>query len=243
VRTAERLESAVADEASRVFAAGLPAVLALVMSDSLEPDAVASHLARLRRFLDPGASTPGARRAAGFLLGALAIASDQPAVLREAERGLGSDRLGLGFRALLASLAAHRRGAAAASADNILLHEAGLLGEQPAARAVGRFWEARSLARAGRAESAIRTLRWVEHEDVIGLPTGPPLAAELEWAFGPLARFEESGILDRAGIDRPRLCRLLAGTRDDWRNGTATFAERARRAGERHAALSCGPAA
>jgi hypothetical protein len=243
VRTADRLESAVADDATRVFAAGLPAVLALVSSDSLEPDAVAPYLGRLRRFLDPGASGSGARRAAGFLLGALAIASDQPAVLREAERGLGNDRLGLGFRALLGSLAAHRRGSAAASANIILLHEIGLLQEQPAARAVARFWEARSHARAGRAESAVRTLRWVEHEDVIDLPTGPPLAAELEWALGPLARFEESAILDRAGTDRGRLCRLLAGTRDGWRNGTATFAERARRAGERHAALSCGPAA
>jgi serine/threonine protein kinase len=242
VRTADRLESAVADDATRVFAAGLPAVLALVSSDSLEPDAVAPYLARLRRFLDPGASGSGARRAAGFLLGALAIASDQPAVHREAERGLGNDRLGLGFRALLDALTAHRRGAPAASADSILLHEVGLLQEQPAARAVCRFWEARSLARAGRAETAVRTLRWVEHEDVIGLPAGPPLAAELEWALGPLARFEESGILDRAGIDRARLCRLLAGIRDGWRKGTATFAERARRAGERHAALSCGPA-
>jgi serine/threonine protein kinase len=243
VRTADRLESAVADDATRVFAAGLPAVLALVSSDSLEPDAVAPHLGRLRRFLDPGASGSGARRAAGFLLGALALASDQPAVLREAERGLGSDRLGLGFRALLGALAAHRRGSAAASADSILLHEIGLLQEQPAARAVARFWEARSHARAGRAEPAVRTLRWVEHEDVIGLPTRPPLAAELEWALGPLARFEESAILDRAGIDRGRLCRLLAGTSEGWGRGTATFAERARRAGERQAALSCEPAA
>jgi hypothetical protein len=242
-RTADRLEAAVADDATRVFAAGLPAVLALVSSDSLDPDAVAPYLARLRRFLDPGASGSGARRAAGFLLGALAIASDQPAVLREAERGLDSDRLGMGFRALLASLAAHRRGVAAAFADSIIDHEVGLLQEQPAARAVSRFWEARSQARGGRAEAAVRRLRWVEHEDVIGLPTGPPLAAELEWALGPLARFEESGILDRAGIDRARLCRLLAGIRHDWAHGTATFAERARRAGERHAALSCRPAA
>jgi serine/threonine protein kinase len=242
-RTADRLESAVADDATRVFAAGLPAVLALVSSDSLEPDAVAPYLARLRRYLDPGASGSGARRAAGFLLGALAIASDQPAIRREAERGLGNDSLGLGFRALLGSLAAHRGGGAAPSAESILLHQDGLLQEQPAARAVARFWEARSLARAGSADAAVRKLRWVEHEDVISLPTGPPLAAELEWALGPLARFEESGILDRARIDRARLCRLLAGTRNDWGNGTATFAERARRAGERHAALSCGPAA
>jgi hypothetical protein len=149
----------------------------------------------------------------------------------------------MGFRALLASLAAHRRGVAAAFADSIIDHEVGLLQEQPAARAVSRFWEARSQARGGRAEAAVRRLRWVEHEDVIGLPTGPPLAAELEWALGPLARFEESGILDRAGIDRARLCRLLAGIRHDWAHGTATFAERARRAGERHAALSCRPAA
>jgi predicted Ser/Thr protein kinase len=241
-RTADRLESAVADDATRVFAAGLSAVLALVSSDSLEPDAVAPHVARLRRFVDPGASGSGARRAAGFLLGALAIASDQPAVRREAERGLGSDSLGLGFRALLSSLAAHRRGVAASSADTILL-QVGLLQEQPAARAIARFWEARSLARAGSADAAVRKLRWVEHEDVIGLPTGPPLAAELEWALGPLARFEESAILDRAGIDRRRLCRLLAGTSEGWGRGTATFAERARRAGERHAALSCGPAA
>ena len=243
LRTAERLESAIADDATRVFAAGLPAVLALVSSDSLDPDAVAPYFARLRRFLDPGASGSGARRAAGFLLGVLAIASDQPAVHREAERGLGSDRLGLGFRALLGSLAAHRRGVAAASADSILAHEVGLLQEQPASRAISRFWEARSLARAGRADAAVRTLRWVEHEDVIGLPTGPPLTAELEWALGPLARFEELEILDRAGIDRARLCRLLAGTRDGWQKGTAVFTERARRAGERHAALSCGPAA
>jgi hypothetical protein len=242
-RTAVRLESAVADDATRVFAAGLPAVLALVSSDSLDPSAVAPYLARLRRFLDPGASGSGARRAAGFLLGALAIASDQPAVLREAERGLGTDRLGLGFRALLGSLAAHRRGDTAASAGSILFHGVGLLQDQPAARAVGQFWEARSLARAGSADAAVRKLRWVEHEDVIGLPTERPLAAELEWALGPLARFEESRILDRAGIDRARLCRLLAGTRHDWQNGTAVFAERARRARERYAVLSCGPAA
>lgn len=241
-RVAARLELAVSDHESRVFAAGLPALLALAERDSLAVEEVTPLAARLRQFLDPRAKGPAARRAAALLLGALGIASNQAPLQAEADHGLGTDRLATQYRAILAALAGARAGIAAPDPDSLLEAEPALLAEQPAVRALTRFWTARMLARQSRPASAIRVLRWVEHQDIIGLPSGPPLASELDWALGPLAHAQEADLLDRNNLDRPRLCHLLGELAEGWRTGAPAFAERARLAGERHAVLRCGAA-
>jgi hypothetical protein len=173
-------------------------------------------------------------------MGALGIASGQTSLRTEGERGLGAERPGPGYLALLHALESARRGTAGPAADSVLAAEPAILEEQPAARAITRFWHARHLTRTGNAEAALRLLRWAEHHDVVGELTGAPMASELDWAFGPLARVLEAELLQGRRQDTARLCRVLAAIAADWAHGAGPFAERATRAREQFTVLACG---
>jgi hypothetical protein len=237
------LRERVPDDATTLFAAGLPAVMALADADSLAPDAASAHAARLRRFLDRTAYRPAVRRAAAFLLGAVATAGGLASDRNEAMAALaGGDALAAADRALLDLLGVARAGGAgevAAGADSILLRHPQLLDEQPATRTVMRFAASGWLARSNRIESAARVLRWVEHQDVNVLPSGVPIAAEIEWALTPFARWRESRLVDRPAGDRVRACRLYGLIAAAWSGGDATFRSRAAEAQSR-AATTCG---
>jgi len=225
------LRERVPDDATALFAAGLPAVMALADADSLAPDVASAHAARLRRFLDRAAYRPAVRRAAAFLLGAVATAGGLAPDRNEAMAALaGGDELGAADRALLDLLQVARAGGmgeVAAGADSILLRHPQLLDEQPATRTVMRFAASGWLARSNRIESAARTLRWVEHQDVNTLPAGAPIPAEIEWAFTTMARWREARLVDRPAGDRVRACRLDALIAEAWSGGDATSRSRA----------------
>ena len=234
-----RLSERVPDPATALFAVGLPAVAALADADSLTPDAASGHAARLRRFLDQS-YRPKERRAAAFLLAAVAIAGGLAPDRRDAVAALaGDDELAAADRALVDLLQVARAGGAgevAGQADSILTRHPQLLDEQPATRAVMRFAAAGWLARRDRIESAARVLRWVEHQEVGAPPSGAPIPAEIEWALTPLARWRELQLVDRPAGDRPRACRLFQLIIAEWSTGDSPFRSRAEQARRRSAA-------
>ena len=237
------LRERVPDDATALFAAGLPAVMALANADSLAPDVASAHAARLRRFLDRAAYRPAVRRAAAFLLGAVATAGGLAPDRSEAMTVLaGGDELDAADRTLLDLLQVARAGGAGevgARTDSILLRHPQLLDEQPATRTVMRFAASGWLARGNRIESAARTLRWVEHQDVGTLPAGAPIPAEIEWAFTTVARWREARLVDRPAGDRARACRLYGLIAAAWSGGDSTFRSRAAEARSR-AVSTCG---
>src|SRR5438477_391174 len=69
----------------------------------------------------------------------------------------------------------------------------------PFFRAIVHLQRAAWRGQIGDIERARSELLWHEHLDVVGLPTGLPQAAEVDWAFGTLARWRLARLLDRTG--------------------------------------------
>ena len=91
------------------------------------------------------------------------------------------------------------------------------------------------------ADPPARVLRWVEHQDYgEALPAGAPIAAEIEWALTPFARWREARLVDRPDGHRARACRLYALIAAAWSGGDSAFRSRAAEAKTRAAAPACG---
>ncbi len=238
-----RLRDRVPDDATALFVAGFPAVEALAEADSLAPGVARGHAAGLRRFLDRTAYRPPVRRAAAFLLGAVATAGGLAPERSEAMAALaGDDELAGADRALVDLLQVARTGGArevGAGADSIILHHPQLLNEQPATRAVMHFAAAGWLARRNRIDGATRMLRWVEHQD-LDIVARPPIAAEIDWAVTTFARWREARLVDRPNGDRGRACRLYGLIAAAWNDGDSTFLARAEQARIRSVATCAG---
>ena len=89
----------------------------------------------------------------------------------------------------------------------------------------------------GDIEGAHRELLWHEHTDVVGVPTGLPQTAEVDWAFGTLARWRLAGMLD--GHDRSGACGAYRAVVRWWSDGEPLYRARANTARQRIAALHC----
>jgi len=110
----------------------------------------------------------------------------------------------------------------------------------PFFRAIVHLQRAAWRARIGDIEGARSELLWHEHLDVVGLPTGLPQAAEVDWAFGTLARWRLARLLDRAGrAQRGEACEAYAAVARHWSQAPAPFGARADTARTRARALSC----
>jgi serine/threonine protein kinase len=107
----------------------------------------------------------------------------------------------------------------------------------PFARTVARMSRATQRAAQGDIEGAHRELLWHEHTDVVGVPTGLPQTAEVDWAFGTLARWRLAGILD--GHDRGGACDAYRAVVRWWSDGEPLYRARADTARQRIAALHC----
>ena len=95
-------------------------------------------------------------------------------------------------------------------------------------------------ARIGDTEGARAELRWHEHNDVVGLPTDRPQAAEVDWAFGTLARWRRARLLDRVGrSERGDACEAYAAVVRNWMHAPAPYGARADTARARAAELHC----
>jgi hypothetical protein len=113
----------------------------------------------------------------------------------------------------------------------------------PFFRAIVHLQRAAWRARIGDIEAARSELLWHEHLDVVGLPTGLPQAAEVDWAFGTLARWRLARLLDRTGRpERGEACEAYTAVVRHWAQAPAPFGARADTARARARALNCATA-
>ncbi len=94
----------------------------------------------------------------------------------------------------------------------------------------------------GNPEQARREWVWHENQDVAGDFRGAPVAAEVDWALGTLARWRRAQAAGRAAASRDDACRDYAEVARLWRGGNLTARARADSARAALRALSCRPA-
>lgn len=113
----------------------------------------------------------------------------------------------------------------------------------PFFRAIVQFRRADWRAQIGDLEGARGELIWHEHLDLDGLPTELPQAAEVDWAFGTLARWRLARLLDRGGqMERGAACSSYGAVIRHWSHAPPPFGARADTARTRARELSCAPA-
>src|SRR6266550_4518171 len=110
----------------------------------------------------------------------------------------------------------------------------------PFFRAIVHFQRAAWRARIGDIAGARDELVWHEHLDVVGVPTGLPQAADVDWAFGTLARWRLARLLDRAGhAERGLACEAYAAVVRHWSDAPSHYGARADTARSRASQLDC----
>lgn len=111
----------------------------------------------------------------------------------------------------------------------------------PFFRAIVHFQRAAWRARIGDIEGARSELVWHEHLDVVGVPTGLPQAADVDWAFGTLASWRLARLLDGAGrAERGEACDAYAAVMRHWSQAPPPYGARADTARSRARELHCG---
>jgi len=113
------------------------------------------------------------------------------------------------------------------------------------ARAVGPFFRtalhllrAEWYAASNNPEAARRQLLWHEGWDQDGLPVDEPRVEEVDWAFGTLARWRRSMVLERLG-DQGELCEMYDDIVRLWSKGDSVYAVRAKEARRKFDELGC----
>jgi len=110
----------------------------------------------------------------------------------------------------------------------------------PFFRAVVHFQRAAWREQIGDIAGARNELVWHEHLDVLGVPTGLPQAAEVDWAFGTLARWRLARLLDGPRrAQRGEACEAYAAVVRHWSDAPAPYGARADTARTRARALGC----
>lgn len=97
-------------------------------------------------------------------------------------------------------------------------------------------------ARIGDIEGARSDLLWYEHLDVVGLPTDLPQAAEVDWAFGTLARWRLARLLDAGRGKHRDACDAYAAVARHWSRAPVPYGARADTARTRMRQLDCAAA-
>ena len=139
------------------------------------------------------------------------------------------------------SLATAGRPRAALALTDTLDVDAAARPIDPFSRAVAHLLRATWRAQIGDVARARRELLWHEHTDVVGLPTGLPQAAEIDWAFGTLARWRLARLLDGAGSAEGEACGAYAAVARRWSQAPAPYGARADTARIRAGQLGCRP--
>jgi hypothetical protein len=110
----------------------------------------------------------------------------------------------------------------------------------PFFRTIAHFQRAAWRVQIGDIEGAKSELIWHEHLDVVGLPTDLPQAAEVDWAFGTLARWRLARLLDGAGYgEHGEVCEAYAAVVRHWSDAPPPYGARADTARTRARELHC----
>lgn len=109
----------------------------------------------------------------------------------------------------------------------------------PVLRALVHLDRADWWVRLGDPDAAARELRWAEHWQVEGFPSGPPQAADVDWSLRALARWRLAATLDRANHHDEEVCLAYVRAARAWAGGSPVFSARADSARRRAAALHC----
>ena len=93
--------------------------------------------------------------------------------------------------------------------------------------------------RAGQLANGHAELIWHENSDVFRYPTGDPQAAEVDWAFAPLAEWRLARLVERSPGSSEEACRAYRTVARLWADGEPRYRARADTAAQRLAALRC----
>jgi len=113
----------------------------------------------------------------------------------------------------------------------------------PFFRAIVHLQRSKWRAQLGDFEGAKSELIWHEHLALLGLPTDRPQAAEVDWAFGTVARWRLARLLDRSkggSAQRGDVCAAYAAVARNWSGAPAPLGGRAEFARKRTRELKCG---
>ncbi|MEE9207506.1 MAG: hypothetical protein V3U67_03890, partial [Gemmatimonadota bacterium] len=223
------------------FAAQLEASLALVDTDSEELARLWPSLRpKLTRYVKAGADLEIRRRAAWMLTLLAQRAGDE----REAAayRDLFEDEPGRTLKTLRDATRAASAGRWAQAldiSDQLQAYEGASEAPDPFFRSLLHLFRAEWHTRQNDVQGALRELRWHENNDVEGPPAGEPQPAEVDWAFGTLARWQRAQLLDRLEERGPEMCNAYLAVARLWADGDARYAARADTAGKRADTLGC----
>jgi hypothetical protein len=106
----------------------------------------------------------------------------------------------------------------------------------PFFRTAVHLLRARWRASTGNANAAVRELRWHENTDFVGHPATLVQAAQVDWAFGTLARWYAARLL---GADSDEACRAFADVARLWDGADQPWAAFAAQARSRAAGPRC----
>ena len=189
-------------------------------------------------------------RSSGLIAAALgSVALGRPARAREFTRVLTSiapDRETARFAAELdAAIAFTETGArpgvwahiTPALSDSVAV-EASSAQADPFYRTIVQLSRAERDAAGGDLEGARRALLWHENTDLAALPTDAPQPAEIDWAFGTVARWRLARLLDGGGQKAPA-CEAYRDVVRLWSAGEAPYRARADSAQTRMQQLGC----
>jgi hypothetical protein len=225
-RAAATLARAIPEEPARLLALSVPVAAALATGDSLDQPTVARLEAPLAALLTAPGLAGSTVRGAAVLFGLLETGRGRPLGRSVADPLAGPEATG--FRSFLAAAREAERGNLARAlvlSDGV--ERGAPLDEQVFFRGLVRIARADWFARTGQPAAAIATLHWFEHQDLIGLPTGPPVAAEADWAFSTWAKWRLMSLLRGAGGDPERACHNAADVVRSWAGAEPRLAARA----------------
>jgi len=215
---------------------------ALALLHPLEtPAARRQALQRLSRIEGSSAFGHEARARAVWMEALLHRAEGREGEARRLASLLSRDSLGVALAATLTGVEEASRG----RFDRALELTAGLARRtaahlpDPVVRAVLRLYRGRWREQAGDLAGAADELMWYQGQDFSGFPFDSPSPAEIDWAFGTVARWERGRVLERAGNPGRSVCEEYRAVRRLWGRADPPYRVLADSAGARLESLSC----
>jgi len=248
VAVARRAAERAPEPALALFAAELPAALALADSADLPRD-YARLAGPLRAIADETSVAAPQRSRALWMLALLAWRGGRGAEGDAAHRDFEAiERSGGSLGVMLGVVAGpgmhHVPAVALRRSPAIVDHDSANGTGDPFYRTLLYLSRADWQLAAQLPERAVRELRWHENNDFLSYPGLEPQAGEVDYALSTLARWRRARLLDapRSAGPSAELCHCYAAVARLWGDGEPRYAARADTARQRLATLRCADA-